>query len=81
MFHFMTLQTEDKAFSPLQTGNTGPLHYNTEQMCSMCVCPDTRYRRVCTLSLSVFVVIPAYVAVTEAICLWHFALFLSSPTR
>lgn len=30
--------------------------------------------------LSAFVVVPAaYVAVTEAICLWHFALFLSSP--
>ena len=32
--------------------------------------------------LGVFVVGPAaHVAVTEAICLWHFALFLSSPHR
>lgn len=48
---FWTLQTEDKAFSPLPNGNTGPLHYNKEQMCSKCVCPDTHYRRVCTLSV------------------------------
>lgn len=51
LFHFVTFQMEDKAFSPLLNGNTGPLHYHKEQMCSKCVCPDTHYRRVRTLSV------------------------------
>lgn len=42
---------------------------------------NRRVNSCTTTSLCVFVVAPAaHVAITEAICLWHFTLFLPSPS-